>query len=129
LVRISATDWLPRGWDVEQSVALARGLRAEGVDLVDCSSGGISPDQQVMLAPGYQAPFADRIRREAGIATAAVGLITEPSQADSIIRSGQADAVLIARESLRDPYWPLRAARTLGQETAVPFQYRRAWQE
>jgi 2,4-dienoyl-CoA reductase-like NADH-dependent reductase (Old Yellow Enzyme family) len=126
-VRISATDWLPRGWDLDQSVALARRLRVEGVDLMDCSSGGLAPDQQVQVAPGYQAPFAERIRREAHIAASAVGLITEPQQADDIIRQGQADAILIGRASLRDPYWPLRAARALGQEFAVPYQYQRAW--
>jgi 2,4-dienoyl-CoA reductase-like NADH-dependent reductase (Old Yellow Enzyme family) len=126
-VRISATDWLPRGWDVDQSIALARLLRQEGVDLVDVSSGGLSPDQQISLTPGYQVPFAERIRREAGIATGAVGLIIGAKQADSIVREGQADAVLIARQALRDPYWPLRVARELGYEMPAPFQYRRAW--
>jgi len=126
-VRISATDWVPGGWDIDQSVALARLLKAEGVDLVDCSSGGLSLDQQVPLGPGYQVPFAARIRREAGIATGAVGLITQAQQADAIVRQGQADAVLIARQSLRDPYWPLRAARELGVDLPVPFQYRRGW--
>jgi 2,4-dienoyl-CoA reductase-like NADH-dependent reductase (Old Yellow Enzyme family) len=126
-VRISATDWIPRGWDLDQSVALAGLLRQSGVDLIDCSSGGVSPEQQVQAGPGYQVPFADRIRREAGIATAAVGLITEPRQADDIVRQGCADAVLIARQSLRDPYWPLRAARELGHEAPVPLQYQRAW--
>jgi 2,4-dienoyl-CoA reductase-like NADH-dependent reductase (Old Yellow Enzyme family) len=126
-VRISATDWLPRSWDVDQSVALAGLLRKEGVDLVDVSSGGLSPDQQIKLAPGYQVPFAERIRRETGIATGAVGLITGAKQADAIVREGQADVVLIARQSLRDPYWPLRVARELGYEMPVPLQYRRAW--
>jgi len=126
-VRISATDWLPGGWDVDQSVELARRLGPEGVDLVDVSSGGISPDQQITLGPGYQVPFSERVRREAGIATGAVGLITEARQADAIVREGRADAVLIGRQSLRDPYWPLRAARELGYEVEVPFQYRRAW--
>jgi 2,4-dienoyl-CoA reductase-like NADH-dependent reductase (Old Yellow Enzyme family) len=126
-VRISATDWLPRGWDLDQSVALAGLLRREGVDLIDCSSGGISLEQQVRAGPGYQAPFAERIRREAGIATGAVGLITEARQADEIIRQGRADAVLIARQSLRDPYWPLRAARELGVEFPAPSQYQRGW--
>jgi len=126
-VRISATDWVPGGWDIDQSVALARLLKAEGVDLVDCSSGGLSPDQQMPLGPSYQVPFAERIRREAGIATGAVGLITQAQQADAIVRQGQADAVLIARQSLRDPYWPLRAARELGVDLPVPFQYRRGW--
>ena len=126
-VRISATDWLPEpSWDLEQSVALAHQLKAEGADLIDCSSGGLAPEQQIPLQPGYQVPFAARIRREAGIATGAVGLITEARHAEEIIHDGQADAVLIARQSLRDPYWPLRAARELGQEIDVPFQYRRA---
>jgi 2,4-dienoyl-CoA reductase-like NADH-dependent reductase (Old Yellow Enzyme family) len=127
-VRISATDWVEGGWDVDQSVEIARRLGPAGVDLVDVSSGGLSPLQQIRLAPGYQVPFAERIRHEANICTAAVGLITRPAQADEIIRSGRADAVLIARESLRDPYWPLRAARELGHEPVpVPFQYKRAW--
>jgi 2,4-dienoyl-CoA reductase-like NADH-dependent reductase (Old Yellow Enzyme family) len=127
-VRISATDWVPGpSWDIEQSVALAHRLKAEGVDLIDCSSGGLALEQQIPLQPGYQVPFAARIRREAGIATGAVGLITAANHAEEIIGAGHADAVLIARQSLRDPYWPLRAARELGQEIAVPFQYRRAW--
>ncbi len=127
-VRISATDWVTGpAWDLEQSVALAGQLKAAGVDLVDCSSGGLTPAQQITLAPGYQVPFAARIRREAGIATAAVGLITEARHAQEIISTGQADAVLIGRQSLRDPYFPLRAARELGQKIAVPFQYQRAW--
>jgi 2,4-dienoyl-CoA reductase-like NADH-dependent reductase (Old Yellow Enzyme family) len=127
-VRISATDWMPPpSWDLEQSIALAGLLRQGGVDLIDCSSGGISPDQQVQVGPGYQTPFAERIRREARIATGAVGLITEARQADAIIREGRADAVLIARQSLRDPYWPLRAARELGHEMPAPFQYQRGW--
>ena len=126
-VRISATDWVPGGWDVDQSVVLARLLKQEGADLMDCSSGGLSLDQQVPLGPGYQVPFAERIRREAGIATGAVGLITQAQQADAIVRQGQADVVLIARQSLRDPYWPLRAAHELSVDLPVPFQYRRGW--
>mgnify|MGYP001120980023 CR=1 FL=1 len=126
-VRISATDWIPGGWDLEQSVALSRLLSADGVDLVDCSSGGISPEQRIDAGPGYQVAFAERVRREAGVMTAAVGLITEPGQADAIVRQGRADAVLIGRESLRDPYWPLRAARDLGHDQAAPEPYRRAW--
>lgn len=126
-VRISATDWIEGGWDIEESVELAGMLKALGVDLIDVSSGGISLAQQVRIGPGYQAPFAERIKREAGIPTAAVGLITEAEQADEIIRSGQADAVLIARASLRNPYWPIHAARKLGQEIAIPFQYQRGW--
>lgn len=127
-VRISATDWVPGpSWDLEQSVALAHRLKAAGVDLIDCSSGGLVLEQQIPLGPGYQVPFAARIRREAGIATGAVGLITTARHAEEIIHEGQADAVLIGRQSLRDPYFPLRAARELGQEVAVPFQYRRGW--
>jgi 2,4-dienoyl-CoA reductase-like NADH-dependent reductase (Old Yellow Enzyme family) len=128
-VRISCTDWVEGGWDLDQSVELARRLKAEGVDLIDCSSGGAVPQAKIPVGPGYQVPFAERIRREAGVATAAVGMITEPKQADAIVRSGQADLVLLAREELRDPYWPAHAARVLGQATAVPTpkQYARAW--
>jgi 2,4-dienoyl-CoA reductase-like NADH-dependent reductase (Old Yellow Enzyme family) len=128
-VRISATDWMPGAvsWDITQSVALAQKLRPAGVDLVDVSSGGLAAEQQIKLEPGYQVPFAERIRREVGIATAAVGLITEAQQADAIVREGRADAVLIGRQSLRDPYWPLRAARELGYELPMAFQYRRGW--
>ena len=125
-VRISAIDWKEGGWDLEQAVELARRLRAHGVDLVDCSSGGAVHDQQITAGPGYQVPFAETIRREAGVATGAVGLITRPEQADAIIRNGQADVVLLARELLRDPYWPLHAADTLGQKVPWPPQYLRA---
>ncbi len=125
-VRISATDWVEGGWDVEQSVALARLLRPLGVDLVDCSSGGLVAHAKVPVAPGYQVPFAERIRREAGILTGAVGLITSASQADEIVRSGRADAVLLARQFLREPYWPLSAAAALGQPGSWPAQYLRA---
>jgi 2,4-dienoyl-CoA reductase-like NADH-dependent reductase (Old Yellow Enzyme family) len=125
-VRISSTDWVEGGWDLDQSVELARRLRDRGVDLVDCSSGGAVADAKIPLAPGYQVPFAERIRREAGVATGAVGLITEPAQADAIVRGGRADCVLLARELLRDPYWPLRAARELGQHVRWPVQYLRA---
>jgi 2,4-dienoyl-CoA reductase-like NADH-dependent reductase (Old Yellow Enzyme family) len=125
-VRISATDWKEGGWDLEQSVELARRLRGHGVDLVDCSSGGAVADAMVPLAPGYQVPFADRIRRDAGVPTGAVGLITDPAQANEIITSGRADVVLLARELLRDPYWPLRAARELGCTVPWPVQYLRA---
>lgn len=125
-VRISATDWKEGGWDVEQSIELVRRLHACGVDLVDCSSGGSVPDVTIPVAPGYQVLFAARIRREAGIPTAAVGLITEPAQAESIIERGEADCVLIARELLRDPYWPLHAAQALGHAASWPAQYLRA---
>jgi 2,4-dienoyl-CoA reductase-like NADH-dependent reductase (Old Yellow Enzyme family) len=126
LVRISATDWLEGGWDIEQSVELVRRLKDSGVDLVDCSSGGTSPAARIPFGPGYQVPFADRIRRETGILTGAVGMITAPAQADHIIRSGQADMVLLAREMLRHPYWPLAAARELGHALPWPAQYLRA---
>ena len=126
LVRISATDWKAGGWDLVQAVELARRLRAHGADLVDCSSGGAVHDQQIAIGPGYQVPFAERIRRDAGVPTGAVGLITKADQADAIIRAGQADIVLLARELLRDPYWPLHAADQLGQTVAWPPQYLRA---
>ncbi len=125
-LRISSTDWIPSGWDAEQSVELARQVRALGVDLMDCSSAGIAPNVKIPVGPGYQTVFAERVRREAGIATGAVGMITEPVQADHVIRSGQADLVLLAREMLRDPYWPLLAARKLGQPQSWPVQYLRA---
>ena len=125
-VRISATDWKEGGWDIEQSIELARRLRTCGVDLIDCSSAGAVPDASIPLAPGYQVPFAARIRREAGIATAAVGLITDARQADSIVRGGEADCVCLARQFLRDPYWPLHAAQELGQLVPWPAQYLRA---
>ena len=125
-IRISATDWKPGGWDLDQAVALARLLRDHGVDLVDCSSGGAVHDQQITVGPGYQVPFAERIRRDAAIATGAVGLITDPHQADAIVASEQADVVSLARELLRDPYWPLHAADKLGVAVPWPAQYLRA---
>jgi 2,4-dienoyl-CoA reductase-like NADH-dependent reductase (Old Yellow Enzyme family) len=125
-VRISSTDWVEGGWDLDQSVALARRLKEIGVDMIDCSSGGNVEKAEIPLGPGYQVPFAQRIRREAQIATAAVGMITAPVQADHIVRTGQADLVLLARELLREPYWPLRAARELGQTMSWPAQYLRA---
>jgi 2,4-dienoyl-CoA reductase-like NADH-dependent reductase (Old Yellow Enzyme family) len=128
-VRISSTDWADTGgWDIEQSVALAKRLRDRGVDLIDCSGGGAVPHVTIPVAPGYQVPFAARIRRDAGVATGAVGLITEAAQADAIIQGGQADCVLLAREMLRDPYWPLHAAQTLGHAVPWPAQYLRAAQ-
>ena len=126
LVRVSATDWVDGGWSLDDTVAFARELAARGVDLVDCSSGGTSPEQRIPLAPGYQVPFAAAVRREAGIATGAVGLIAEPSHAERIVADGDADLVLLARELLRDPHWPLRAARELGAEGPWPKQYERA---
>ena len=125
-VRISATDWTAGGWDVDQSVTLARVLKQHGVDLIDVSSGGNVAGATIPTGPGYQAPFADRIRHEAEVATGAVGQITAPAQADQLIRNGQADLVLLAREMLRDPYWPLHAADQLGAEIAWPPQYLRA---
>jgi len=125
-VRISASDWIEGGWDVQQSVELARQLKELGADLIDCSSGGNVPGAEIPVGPGYQTPFAKQIRREANILTGAVGMITSSVQAEHILVTGQADAVIIAREFLRDPYWPLRAARELGQPTSWPVQYLRA---
>ena len=125
--RVSATDWVEGGWTVDDSVQLARELKARGVDVVDCSSGGNSTRQKIELGPGYQVPFAARIRADAGIATAAVGLITNPVQGDAILKEGSADLVLLAREFLRDPYFPIHAAQELGQELPVPVQYARAF--
>jgi 2,4-dienoyl-CoA reductase-like NADH-dependent reductase (Old Yellow Enzyme family) len=125
-VRISATDWADGGWTIDESVELARLLREHGVDLVDVSSGGQVPNAQIPAGPGYQVGFAGRIRREAGIPTAAVGLITSASQADEIVAKGDADIVLLGRASLNDPYWPLHAAVELGVPASWPVQYLRA---
>lgn len=129
-VRISASDWVEGGWTIEDSVALARRLKTEGVDLIDCSSGGAVKGARIPTGPGYQVPFAEKIRREAGLPTSAVGLITEPRQADAILREGKADLVLLARASLRDPHWPFHAARALSlSEVAadlLPVQYARS---
>ncbi len=124
-VRISATDWADGGWDVAQSVELARLLVPLGVDLIDCSSGGLVPGVRIPTAPGYQVEFAAQVR-QAGVLTGAVGLITEPEQANEIIATGRADVVLLARQLLREPYWPLRAARQLGATPAWPPPYLRA---
>jgi 2,4-dienoyl-CoA reductase-like NADH-dependent reductase (Old Yellow Enzyme family) len=124
--RISATDWVEGGWDIDQSIVLARALKSAGVDLMDASSGGIVPRAVIPVAPGYQVPFAAAIREQAVIPTAAVGLITEPAQADAIIASGQADLVFLARQMLREPYWALKAGQALGQEQKWPVQYERA---
>ncbi|MGH8081232.1 MAG: NADH:flavin oxidoreductase/NADH oxidase [Lysobacter sp.] len=126
-LRISATDWADGGWDIEQSVELSRIAKDLGVDLIDVSSGGLVPHVRIPNDPGYQVPFSARIRREAGIATGAVGLITQAKQAEKIVEDGEADVVLLARELLRDPYFPHRAARELGAATHVPEQYQRAW--
>jgi 2,4-dienoyl-CoA reductase-like NADH-dependent reductase (Old Yellow Enzyme family) len=126
LVRISASDWVDGGWDLDDSVALAKLLRAEGVDLIDCSSGGAVPRAKITSGPGYQVAFAREIRKQAGIATGAVGLITDAEHAEQIIAAGDADAVLMARAFLRDPYWPLHAAKELGVNVEWPVQYQRA---
>lgn len=130
-VRLSSTDWTPDGWTAADTVELARRLQAVGVDLIDCSSGGNAAAAHAPAQPGYQVPFARGVRHEAGVASAAVGLITQPQQAEQIIANGEADVVLLARESLRDPYWPLHAAQSLGQEQALvsltPPQYLRAF--
>jgi 2,4-dienoyl-CoA reductase-like NADH-dependent reductase (Old Yellow Enzyme family) len=126
-VRLSCTDWTEGGWSVEDAVSLARLLAREGADLVDCSSGGNVSGARIPTGPGYQVPFAERVRRDAGIPTATVGLISEPTHADAIVRNGQADVVLLAREELRDPYWPARAALALRQQVHVPAQYLRGW--
>ena len=125
-VRISATDWVEGGWDLAQSVVLAKRLRQVGVDLIDCSSGGLLPNAKVPTGSGYQVSFSSVIRQEAGIATGAVGLITDPHQAEQTLVVGEADAIFLARAMLRDPYWPLRAARELGVDIPWPVQYERA---
>ncbi len=124
-LRLSVTDWADGGWDVDEAVRLAARMRDEGVDLVDSSSGGVVAHQRVPAAPGFQVPFAERIRRETGVRTGAVGLITEPAQADAILRAGQADVVLLGRVMLREPYWPLHAAHALGVDGPWPVQYLR----
>jgi 2,4-dienoyl-CoA reductase-like NADH-dependent reductase (Old Yellow Enzyme family) len=126
-VRISATDWAPGGWDIEQSIVLARRLKDVGVDLIDVSSGALVPGVRIPLGPGFQVEFARRIRHEAGIKTGAVGLITEVAQANAIITGGDADLVFLARELLREPYWAHKATRELGQGPAWPFQYEHAF--
>jgi 2,4-dienoyl-CoA reductase-like NADH-dependent reductase (Old Yellow Enzyme family) len=125
--RVSATDWTEGGWDLPQTVALAKKLRELGVDLMDASSGGNVPNAKIPVGPGYQVRFAEEIRKQAGIATGAVGMITDAAQADTIIATEQADMVLLAREMLRDPYWPRRAAHALGAKVKPPIQYERAW--
>lgn len=127
-VRISASDWVDNGWDIHQSVILARALKSSGVDLIDCSSGGLVPYAKIIAGPGYQTPFATRIRDEVGIATGAVGLITEALQAEQIIATGLADCVFLGRQLLRDPYWPLHAAQSLHTSVEWPIQYERAKQ-
>jgi 2,4-dienoyl-CoA reductase-like NADH-dependent reductase (Old Yellow Enzyme family) len=126
IVRLSCTDWVDEGWTLEDSVALARLLMLDGADLIDCSSGGVVPGVKIPAGPGYQTPFAEHLRREAGIPTGAVGLIRSAMQAEHIVRTKQADLVFLARELLRDPYWPLRAARKLRADVPWPPQYARA---
>jgi 2,4-dienoyl-CoA reductase-like NADH-dependent reductase (Old Yellow Enzyme family) len=125
-VRISATDWVEGGWDLTQSMRLCHWLKEEGVDLIDCSTGGMTPDAKIPVGPGFQTPFATAIRHEVEIAVGAVGLITAAEQAEQIVASGQADVVILARELLRDPYWPLHAAQKLGVQVKWPVQYERA---
>lgn len=125
--RLSCSDWKEGGFTIEDSVRLSKLLRNVGVDLVDCSSGGLVPDAKIAVGPGYQLPFAERIKKEAGIPVAAVGMITEAAQADDIIRNGQADMVLLARAMLKDPYWAVHAARELGVEADIPKQYERGY--
>lgn len=125
-VRISATDWAEGGWNADEAVQLAAILKNTGVDLIDCSSGGLVPHQKIPLGPGYQVPFAERLKKETGILTGSVGLITEAQQAEDILQKGQADMILIARESLRDPYFALNAAKILGDDLEWPLQYLRA---
>jgi len=126
-VRVSATDWKEGGWELEQSIELSKRLKTIGVDLIDASSGGVVPGVPIPVGPGYQVKFAEEIREKAGIATGAVGMITEPEQADAILKAGQADLVIMARELLRDPYWPRRAAQVLDEKIKPPVQYERAW--
>ena len=126
-LRISSTDWVDGGWDIDQSVELAKMVKPLGVDVVDASSGGAVPGAVIPIGPGYQTAFAERIRREAQIVTAAVGMITSPSQAEHVLATGQADIVLLAREMLRDPYWPRRAAGELRAQISPPLQYGRGW--
>lgn len=126
-VRISATDWAENGWDVDQSVELAKLVQPLGVDLIDCSSGALIPNAKIPAKPGFQVPFAERLRKESGILTGAVGLITDPKQADEIVATGQADLVLLARAFLRNPYWPLHAAEVLHANPHIPDQYARAF--
>ena len=125
-VRISATDWVEQGWDLPQSIVFARKLKEVGIDLIDCSTGGNVRGVRIPLVPGYQVPFASAIRKEAGIATGAVGLITEPQQAEEILQRGDADTIVMARAFLRDPYWPLHAAQALSVDLSWPIQYLRA---
>jgi 2,4-dienoyl-CoA reductase-like NADH-dependent reductase (Old Yellow Enzyme family) len=128
-VRVSHTDWVEGGWTTEETVELSRRLKALGVDMIDVSSGGLHPAQKIALGPGYQVPGAEAVKSGAGIAVAAVGMITEPAQAQAILTEGRADLILLARALLRDPYWPIHAASALGRTEGlrVPPQYERGW--
>ncbi|WP_018111039.1 NADH:flavin oxidoreductase/NADH oxidase [Thermus igniterrae] len=126
-VRVSATDWAEGGWGLEDTLAFAARLKSLGVDLLDCSSGGVVPGVRVPVAPGFQVPFADAVKKRVGMRTGAVGLITEPKQAETILQAGSADLILLGRVLLRDPYFPLRAAQALGERPEVPPQYQRAF--
>ena len=126
-VRVSATDWKEGGWDLAQTIELARQVKSLGVDLIDTSSGGAIPGVKIPLGPGYQTGFAEAIRKEPSIATGAVGMISEPAQVETILSTEQADLVFLARELLRDPYWPRRAAKALDVKIKAPVQYERAW--
>jgi 2,4-dienoyl-CoA reductase-like NADH-dependent reductase (Old Yellow Enzyme family) len=125
--RVSATDWQQGGWDLEQSIELARRLKPLGVDIIDVSSGANLPQAKIPVGPGYQVPFAAAILKQAEIPTTALGMITDPVQAETILSTGQADLVVLARELLRDPYWPRRAAQELNFKLTPPVQYQRAW--
>lgn len=126
-LRLSASDWVENGWTVEESVALTKAAAPLGVDLIDCSSGGNVPAAKIPVGPGYQVPFADKIRKETGVLTGAVGMITEPQQAEAILKQGCADLVIVAREFLREPYWAIKAAEALGVTPKIPVQYQRAF--
>ena len=126
-VRLSCTDWAEGGWSIDDSVEASRRLQASGVDLIDCSTGGATRNAKIPVGPDYQVPFAEQIRREAGIATGAVGLITEPAQAEAIIAEGRADLVLLGRQLLREPHWPHRAWVELGSEARPPIAREYAW--
>ena len=126
-VRGSATDWAEGGWGLEDTLAFAERLKALGVDLLDLSSGGVVPGVRVPVAPGFQVPFADAVRKRVGMPTGAVGLLTTPEQAETVLQAGSADLVLLGRVLLRDPYFPLKAAKALGAEAPVPPQYQRAF--
>ncbi len=125
-VRLSSTDWVDGGWHLDDTVELAGQLKVAGADVIDCSSGGNHPEQDIPLGPGYQVPFAERVRREADIRTAAVGLISEPEFAEKIIAEERADIVVIGRMALWDPYWPHHAAKALGADVKLPLQYKRS---